>query len=134
MAGQAANTPKATALVFGDEQLSYAELDCRANQLAHYLRERGVGPEVVVGLCVERSFEMVVGLLGILKAGGAYLPLDPSYPKERLSYMLKDAQTSVLVTQKALIAQLPKHDAQVVGLDEDWAKISKQPVTVSQSG
>ena len=86
-------------MVHGEESLSYGELDRRANQLAHHLRALGVGPEVVVGLCVERSPEMLVGLLGILKAGGAYLPLDPSYPHERLAFMLADAGAPVLVTQ-----------------------------------
>ena len=90
-AAQAQRTPDAIAVVFGDEWLSYAELDARANQLAHHLRGLGVGPEVVVGLCVERSPAMLVGLLGILKAGGAYLPLDPGYPQERLAFMLEDA-------------------------------------------
>ena len=87
-AAQAARTPDAVAVVFGEEALTYGELECRANQLAHHLRALGVGPEVVVGLCVARSLEMVVGLLGILKAGGAYLPLDPDYPAERLAFML----------------------------------------------
>ena len=101
-AAQVARTPDATAVVFADEQLSYAQLDARANQLAHHLRGLGVGPEVVVGLCVERSLEMMVGLLGILKAGGAYLPLDPDYPPERLAFMMEDARAPVLVTQSAL--------------------------------
>ena len=95
-AAQAARTPDATAVIFGDEALSYRDLDRRANQLAHHLRALGVGPEVVVGLCVERSLAMVVGVLGILKAGGAYLPLDPAYPADRLSYMLGDAGAPVL--------------------------------------
>ena len=86
-------------MVFEDRSLSYAELEAHANQLAHHLRSLGVGPEAVVGLCVERSPEMVIGLLGILKAGGAYLPLDPEYPAERLAFMLADAGAPLLVTQ-----------------------------------
>ena len=89
---QVARTPDAVAVVFEEQSLTYAELNARANQLAHYLIGKGVGPEVVVGLCVERSLEMVVGLIGILKAGGAYLPLDPGYPPERLAFMLADAK------------------------------------------
>ena len=110
-AAQVKTTPDATAVVFEDTSLTYAELDARANQLAHHLRALGVGPEVVVGLCVERSLEMLVGLLGILKAGGAYLPLDPDYPPERLAFMLADAGAPVLVTQSALRDRLPPHTA-----------------------
>ena len=88
-AAQVAKSPDAIAAVFADQQLSYAALEARANQLAHHLRALGVGPEVVVGLCVERSLPMLVGLLGILKAGGAYLPLDPAYPPQRLAFMLE---------------------------------------------
>src|SRR4029434_7007560 len=87
---QVEQTPEATALVFGEQSLSYRELNERANQVAHYLRARGVGPEVLVGLCLPRSIELAVGLLGILKAGGAYVPLDAEYPKERLSFMMED--------------------------------------------
>ena len=105
--------------------LSYGELDARANQLAHHLRALGVGPEVVVGLCVERSLEMVVGLLGILKAGGAYLPLDPDYPPERLAFMLADAGAPVLVTHSALLDRLPAHGARIVRLDADWPAIAR---------
>src|SRR5689334_18214082 len=96
VARQAAATPDAVALTAGDQKLRYGELNRRANQLAHYLQALGVGPNVLVGLCVERSLDMVVGLLGILKAGGAYVPLDPSYPAERLTFMLRDAGVSVL--------------------------------------
>ncbi|WP_201800766.1 non-ribosomal peptide synthetase, partial [Dulcicalothrix desertica] len=114
---QVEKTPSSVAVVFGDEQLTYKQLNTRANQLAHHLQTLGVEPEVLVGICVERSIEMVVGLLGILKAGGAYVPLDPSYPKERLSYMLTDSAVSVLLTQQSLLSSLPKHQAGVVCFD-----------------
>src|SRR5207302_1454311 len=120
---QAARTPDAVALVCGDQQLSYQELDQRANQLAHYLRSLGVGPEVRVGICLERSLEMVVGLLAVLKAGGAYLPLDPEYPSERLAFMLADSQAPVLVTQQGLLQRLPAAAAQVVCLHSEWDRI-----------
>src|SRR5207302_3219883 len=110
-------TPDAVAVVFGDARLSYRELDIRANRLAHHLRALGVGPEVVVGLCLERSLEMVIGLLGILKAGGAYLPLDPDYPRERLAFMLADAGARVLVTQSWLRERLDAGGARIVCLD-----------------
>jgi len=97
---QVEQTPEAIAVVFEDEQLTYRELNSRSNQLAQYLRQLGVGAEVLVGICIERSCEMIVGVLGILKAGGAYLPLDPTYPQERLSFMLSDAQVSILLTQR----------------------------------
>ena len=107
-AEQAARTPQGIALQYEEQSLSYAELEARANQLAHYLRSLGVGPDVIVGLCVERSIEMVVGLLGILKAGGAYLPLDPEYPPERLAFMLEDAQAPLWwSTNAALVAASP---------------------------
>jgi non-ribosomal peptide synthetase component F len=106
-AAQAAKTPDAVAAIFAERQLTYRELDERSSRLARYLRARGVGPEVVVGLCLERSLELIVGLLGILKAGGAYLPLDPDYPRERLAFMLGDADARLIVTQSALRAQLP---------------------------
>src|SRR5258708_7541399 len=129
-AAQAVRTPDAVAVVFEDRELSYAALDAHANRLAQHLRSLGVGPETVVGLCVERSPEMVVGLLGILKAGGAYLPLDPNYPRERLSFMLSDAGAPVLITQQALFDKLPEMaagDRHVVRLDADWPLIARQP-------
>ena len=127
---QAQRTPSAVAVVCEDRELSYAALEAHANQLAHHLRGLGVGPETVVGLCVERSVEMVIGLLGILKAGGAYLPLDPHYPAERLSFMLSDAAAAVLVTQSALLDRLPQGAAAapiVVRLDADWPQIARAP-------
>ena len=123
---QVERTPDAVAVVFEDEQLTYCELNARANQLAHYLRFLGVGLEVLVGICVERSLSMVIGLLGILKAGGAYLPLDPTYPKQRLAFMLEDAQLPVLLTQQRLVEKLPEHEAQVVCLDTDSHIITQQ--------
>ena len=118
-------------MVFEDRTLTYAALDAHANRLAHHLQSLGVGPETMVGLCVERSPEMVIGLLGILKAGGAYLPLDPNYPRERLAFMLADAGCPVLVTQSALLDRLPDDAAhrQIVRLDADWPAIARQPGT-----
>lgn len=117
---QAARCPDAIALAFADQQLSYAELNRRAAHLAHHLRQCGVGPEVLVGLMVERSAEMVVALLGILKAGGAYVPLDPSFPPERLAYMVEDSQIRVLLTHKGLEQMLPVRPPLVIQLDSDW--------------
>ncbi len=117
---QVERTPDEVAVVFEGEQLTYRELNHRANQIAHYLMTLDVEPEVLVGLYVERSLEMIVGLLGILKAGGAYIPLDPAYPNERLAFMLEDTQTPVLLTQKRLMSLLPEHGAKVVCLDADW--------------
>ena len=133
-AEQAARTPEAIALVYEDEQLSYGELDRRSNQMAHHLRGLGVGPEVVVGLCVERSAAMVIGLLGILKAGGAYLPLDPGYPPARLAYMLRDAKAPVLLTQAKLADWLPSHQALLVRLDSGWKEIARRPTNAPTSG
>ncbi|HKC12581.1 MAG TPA: condensation domain-containing protein, partial [Vicinamibacteria bacterium] len=121
---QAGLRPEAIAVSFGGEELSYGELDGRSNRLARHLRGLGVGAEVRVGICVERSVEMVVGLLGILKAGGAYVPLDPSYPKERLAFMLEDSRVPVLVTQERMLEVLPEHGARVVCLDRDWGEIA----------
>ncbi|MGC2777759.1 MAG: amino acid adenylation domain-containing protein [Bradyrhizobium sp.] len=126
---QAARTPDSIALVDDNRRLTYAELNARANRLAHHLRHLGVGPEVVVGLCIERSLEMVIALLGILKAGGAYLPLDPSYPADRLAYMLEDARAPVVVTQAHLREQLPADAGHLVRIDADWADIARQPAT-----
>ncbi|MBD2508881.1 amino acid adenylation domain-containing protein [Nostoc muscorum FACHB-395] len=123
---QVERTPNNIAVVFNNQELTYAELNARANQLAHYLKHLGVGAEVLVGICVERSLEMLVGILGILKAGGAYVPLDPHYPQERLSFMLEDTQVSVLLTQQHLLEGLPKHDTQTICLDTEWEAIAQQ--------
>ncbi len=131
---QAERTPNAIAVVFEGRQLTYRELNHRANQLACYLQSLEVGPEVLVGVCVERSLEMIVGLLGILKAGGAYVPLDPVYPKERISLMLSDSQISVVLTQQSLIEKLPEHQARPICLDRDWNLISQSPVDNLNTG
>ncbi|MGF1482019.1 MAG: amino acid adenylation domain-containing protein [Cyanophyceae cyanobacterium] len=144
---QVRQTPAAVAVVWQDQQLTYRELNARANQLAHYLQRLGVGPEVLVGICVERSVEMIVGLLGILKAGGAYVPLDPTYPDERLAFLLADTGISVLLTQKRFLKRFEPEkttrsenqespfpfppdpfpgDSQLVCLDTDWEKISQE--------
>lgn len=123
---QVERTPDAIAVIFKDEQMTYRELNRRANQVGHYLHKLGVGPEVRVALCVERSLEMVVGILGILKAGGAYVPLDPSYPKERLAFILEDAQVSVLVTRERLLDDLPEFRRPVGYLDTSWGPIAKE--------
>ncbi|WP_375480028.1 amino acid adenylation domain-containing protein [uncultured Nostoc sp.] len=123
---QVERTPDAVAVVFEDEQLTYWELNIRANQLAHYLRSLGVKPEVLVGIYVERSLFMVIGLLAILKAGGAYVPLDPSYPQKRLAFILENTQAPVLLTQASLMEAMPQHKAQVVCLDAHWHYIAQQ--------
>ena len=121
---QAERTPESIALVAENERLSYRELNARANQLAHHLRSLGVGPETLVGLCVERSAAMIVAILGILKAGGAYVPLDTVYPKDRLAFLADDSAFPVLVTEQAVSDQLPDHSAYTVCLDSDWEKIA----------
>ncbi|WP_016952818.1 non-ribosomal peptide synthetase [Anabaena sp. PCC 7108] len=122
---QVERTPDAVAVVFENQQLTYRELNQRANQVANYLQTLGVKSEKVVGICVERSLEMIVGILGILKAGGAYLPLDFTYPQERISRTLDDAQVAILLTQKHLITRLPKHQGELICLDTDWLLISQ---------
>ena len=114
---QAQRTPDAIALVFEDHGLTYGELNAQANRLAHQLQARGVGPDVRVGLCLERSLELPIGILGVLKAGGAYVPLDPGYPAARLAFLLADAQIAVLLTQRQLLAQMPPSQVQVLCLD-----------------
>ncbi|MFL5355871.1 amino acid adenylation domain-containing protein [Archangium sp.] len=131
---QALRTPDAVAAEFEGQQLTYRELDQRANQLAHALRERGVGPETRVGLCVERSLEMAVGLLGILKAGGAYVPLDPGYPPERLAFMLEDSAPAVLLTQRHLRERLPLKGTPALCLDSEWEELSRLSTDASDPG
>jgi aspartate racemase len=123
---QVERTPEAVAVVFAEQELTYRALNSRANQLAHYLRGLGVGPETRVGICLERSLAMVVGLLGILKAGGAYVPLDPEYPKERLAFLLEDSQVAVLLTQQRFRAELPAYPGPVVCLDAGWDLLAEQ--------
>jgi len=125
-AAQAARTPGAAALVFEDETLSYAELNARANRLAHHLRALGVGPEVRIGICAEQSLEMVVGVLGVLKAGGAYVPLDPGYPAERLAYTLADSAPAAVLVQAHLRDRVESADVPVLELDAAapaWASL-----------
>src|SRR6185312_2832296 len=122
---QVERTPDAPALIFEQQQITYQDLNRQANQLAHFLQQAGVGPEELVGICMERSIEMVIGLLGILKANGAYVPLDPAYPRKRLAFMLEDARPAVLLTQKRLIERLPSHQ-QIICLDSDWQVIVEQ--------
>ncbi len=123
------SAPDAIALKFNGAELTYHELNIRSNQLARYLQTQGVSTGMLVGICMERSLEMVISLLAILKAGGAYVPLDPAYPPERLAFMLSDTQLKLLVTQSALIAKLPPHTTTLICVDTDWETISQQPAT-----
>ncbi|WP_434047551.1 MULTISPECIES: amino acid adenylation domain-containing protein [Sorangium] len=131
---QVERTPSAVAVVFEQQQLTYRELNERANQLAHHLRSLGVGPEVLVGLCVERSLDMLIGIIAILKAGGAYVPLDPAYPKDRIAFMLTDARPAVLLTQRALLSRLPEHDSHTLCIDAMGPEIAGQRSTNPTSG
>ncbi|HEX8697017.1 MAG TPA: amino acid adenylation domain-containing protein, partial [Longimicrobium sp.] len=126
---QAARTPDAVALVFEDQALTYAELNARANRLAHHLRGIGVGPDARVGLCLERSLEMVVGLLGVLKAGGAYVALDPGYPEDRLRYMLADSRPAVLLARSPLAGRVAGAGVPVLALDADSGAWAGRPAT-----
>jgi non-ribosomal peptide synthetase component F len=123
---QVIKTPDSVAVEIEGEKLTYQELNQQANQLANYLQKLGVNPEVLVGICVERSPLMLIGLLGILKAGGAYVPLDPAYPAERLAYMLDHSQAKVLLTQQQLVNSIPNTGLEVICLDTDWELISTQ--------
>ncbi|WP_437688570.1 amino acid adenylation domain-containing protein [Sorangium sp. So ce176] len=126
---QAERTPDAVAVIFDEERLSYRALNERANQVAHALRKRGVGPDVLVAIAAERSVELVVGLLGVLKAGGAYVPIDPEYPADRIAFMLDDAAAPVLLSQRPVASRLPAHGAEVLCLDSERAEIDSEPTT-----
>lgn len=125
---QAARTPNATAIIYEGQTLTYAQLNARANQLAHHLRALGVGPEMRVGVYLERSLEMMIALLGILKAGAAYIPMDPIFPAQRIGYMMEDSQMAALVTHSALVDSLPAHSARAVLLDDEAAQLARLPV------
>ena len=127
-------SPDAVALVFQNQSLTYRQLDVRANQLAHHLRRHGIGPDVMVGLCLHRGIEMVVGMLGTLKAGGVYVPLDPDYPTRRLAFMIDDTAAPVLLTQQDLSSKLPEHVGRVIHLDRDWPVIASEPADAVASG
>jgi amino acid adenylation domain-containing protein/thioester reductase-like protein len=131
---QVLQTPNAIAVTYLGWQLSYRQLNNKANQLAHYLKNLGVSPDTLVGVCVDRSPEMVIALLAVLKAGGAYVPLDPAFPSERLAFMVEDSGLSLLLTQESLLAVLPTHAAKVVCLDQDWQAIAQQPEENLDSG
>ena len=124
---QAMQTPEATAIIFNQTQLTYRELNCKANQVAHILQKMGVEPDTLVGVYMERSFEMVIAMLAVLKAGGAYVPLDPTYPADRIAYMMQDAALSVVLTQQHLHEQLLRYEARILCLDEDWQTFAQQP-------
>ncbi|HET6974228.1 MAG TPA: amino acid adenylation domain-containing protein, partial [Pyrinomonadaceae bacterium] len=133
---QVERTPEAEAVVFGEQHLSYQDLNRRANRLAHHLHSLGVGPETLVGISVERSIEMVVGILGILKAGGAFVPLDPSYPRERLAFMIEDSGIEALVAQEALLDVLPRYDGKIIDLnrtDMSYRTDNPDPITAPRN-
>jgi amino acid adenylation domain-containing protein len=131
---QTERTPDAVAVSFEGDALTYRALNHRANQLAHHLQRLGVGPDVLVGVYMERSLEMVIALYGILKAGGAYVPLDPEYPPERVAFMLEDTEVPVLLTQEHLVGSLPEHGARVICLDSDWEIIAREGMDSPTSG
>ncbi len=134
-AEQLERIPDAIAVAFQDRELTYRELNAQANQLAHYLRLQGVAPDVLVGLHLERSLEMMIGLLAIHKAGGAYLPLDPDFPQDRLTFMVQDSQATVILTQEKLISHLVvDHDVRIIPIDRMWGEITQQPTTNPHSG
>src|SRR5579862_761396 len=124
---QVARTPDAIAVAFGSETLTYAELNVRANRLARWLRQQGTGAESLVGLYVERSLEMVVGLLAILKSGGAYVPIDPAYPKDRIAFVLADSGARLVLTQSSLMTSLAGYNGERFCLDTDWPQVEAFP-------
>lgn len=130
---QVERTPEATAVVCEGQRLSYGDLNARANRLARYLHRRGAGPEVLVGICCERSPNMLVGVLGILKAGAAYVPLDPAYPKDRLAVILEDAKAPLVLTQRSLLETLPQSIGQAICLDTDWPHIALESAETPDS-
>ena len=131
---QVERTPNVVAVKCGDLQMTYRELNSRANQLAHHLRHLGIGPETRVGICVERSLDMIVGLIGILKAGGAYVPLEPEYPSERISFILEDSQVRLLLTQQRFTRSLPESHVQTICLDRDWPEIACENIENPMEG
>jgi myxalamid-type nonribosomal peptide synthetase MxaA len=130
---QVERAPDSIAVVFNDRQMTYRELNTRANQLAHYLRAQGVGPETLVGVAAEFSPETIVELLAVLKAGGAYVPMDPAYPPERLRFIIEDSQVAFLLTQKHLLRRLPVEGVNVISLDAEWTLVADQPTTNPQN-
>ena len=125
---QVENSPQAVAVIWQNEHLSYEKLNQKANQVAHYLQKLEVKPEVLVGVCLERSLDMVIALLGILKAGGAYVPLDPTYPKDRLGFVIENTQLPILLTQQHLLKSIPQHQAHTICIDSDWQNIAQESV------
>ncbi len=127
VARQAETTPDAIALVVGDRRVTYRELNSRANRVAHFLVKHGAGPDVLIGIYIERSVDMLVGILGILKSGSAYVPLDPNYPKERIRFILEDAKAPVVLTHKSIMRDLPDFGGQRICLDAEWGAIAQEP-------
>ncbi len=126
---QADRSPEALALICGNREFTYRELNTRANQLARFLRRFDVGPNSLIGLCVERSAEMIVGILGILKAGAAYVPMDPSYSSQDLSFLMRNTNVYVLLTQSTLLDSIPRHEGPRVSLDLNWSVIARERKT-----
>jgi non-ribosomal peptide synthetase component F len=124
---QVARSPESIALICEEERLTYSDLAGRVNQLAYHLQRLGVKPETLVGVCMKRSLDMVIAILGILKAGGAYVPLDPSYPEERTSFILEDAHIKIVITQNELLGMFAKQEIKTICLDQDWEMITSQP-------